>query len=165
MIRRYPPNESYKILPFGSWATLEAAPTSDIDIAILGLTPVDPAIMSEIHEEVDELPTLRKIQVIDGVHVQERFRDRILHHDVMERAEAVRTFEQALRRLQEVLREPESALVRDAAMNRCEFTFELAWKAVQRLLREPGVLCHSPKGCLREPSPVEWCKTVHCGFG
>jgi hypothetical protein len=69
----------------------------------------------------------------------------------MERAEAVRTFEQALRRLQEVLREPESALVRDAAMNRCEFTFELAWKAVQRLLREPGVLCHSPKGCLREP--------------
>jgi len=79
VIRRYLPNESYKILLFGSWATLEAAPTSDIDIAILGLTPVDPAIMSKIHEEVDELPTLRKIQVIDGVHVQERFRDRILH--------------------------------------------------------------------------------------
>jgi len=68
----------------------------------------------------------------------------------MERAEAVRTFEQALRRLQEVLREPESSLVRDAAIKRFEFTFELAWKAVQRVLREQGVLCHSPKGCYRE---------------
>jgi len=68
----------------------------------------------------------------------------------MEREEAVKAFEQALRRLQEALREPESSLVRDAAIKRFEFTFELAWKAVQRLLREQGVLCHSPKGCLRE---------------
>ena len=68
----------------------------------------------------------------------------------MEREEAVKAFEQALRRLHEVLREPESSLVRDAAIKRFEFTFELAWKAVQRLLREQGVLCHSPKGCLRE---------------
>ena len=68
----------------------------------------------------------------------------------MERGEAVRAFEQALRRLQEVLGEPESALVRDAAIKRFEFTFELAWKAVQRVLREQGVLCHSPKGCLSE---------------
>jgi nucleotidyltransferase substrate binding protein (TIGR01987 family) len=68
----------------------------------------------------------------------------------MERTEAVKTFEQALRRLQEVLVEPESALVRDAAIKRFEFTYELAWKAVQRVLREQGVLCHSPKGCLSE---------------
>lgn len=44
----------------------------------------------------------------------------------MERTEAVKTFEQALRRLQEVLVEPESALVRDAAIKRFEFTYELA---------------------------------------
>ena len=74
----------------------------------------------------------------------------------MERAEAVKAFEQALRRLQEVLREPESSLVRDAAIKRFEFTFELAWKAVQRLLREQGILCHSPKGCLSE--------AFTCGF-
>jgi predicted nucleotidyltransferase len=78
VIRRHLPNESYRILLFGSWATLEAAPTSDIDIAILGVAPVDPAIMSKIHEEVDELPTLRKIHVIDGLEVQKRFRNRIL---------------------------------------------------------------------------------------
>lgn len=68
----------------------------------------------------------------------------------MERTEAVNVFEQALRRLQEVLNEPESALVRDAAIKRFEFTFELAWKAVQRHMREQGILCHSPKGCFRE---------------
>ena len=43
----------------------------------------------------------------------------------MERTEAVKTFEQALRRFQEVLREPESAIVRDAAIKRFEFTYEL----------------------------------------
>lgn len=68
----------------------------------------------------------------------------------MERTEAVKTFEQALLGLQEVLVEPESSLVRDAAIKRFEFTYELAWKAVQRVLREQGVLCHSPKGCLSE---------------
>lgn len=78
VIRRYLPDESQRILLFGSWATLEAAPTSDIDIAIAGATAVDPAIMSDIHEEIDKLPTLRKIQIIDVQHVHDRFRDRIL---------------------------------------------------------------------------------------
>jgi predicted nucleotidyltransferase len=78
VIRRYLPDDSHRILLFGSWATLEAAPTSDIDIAIAGATAVDPAVMSEIHEEIDKLPTLRKIQIIDVQHVHDWFRDRIL---------------------------------------------------------------------------------------
>ena len=78
VIRRYLPAESHRILLFGSWATLEAAPTSDIDIAIEGATAVDPTVMSEIHEEIDKLPTLRKIQIIDIQQVHGRFRDRVL---------------------------------------------------------------------------------------
>ena len=78
VIRRYLPDESHRILLFGSWATLEAAPTSDIDIAIAGATAVDPTVMSEILEEIDTLPTLRKIQIIDVQHVHDRFRDHIL---------------------------------------------------------------------------------------
>ncbi|THI85061.1 MAG: hypothetical protein CAF41_012520 [Nitrospira sp. CG24A] len=46
--------------------------------------------------------------------------------------------------------EPEFALVRDAAIKRFEFTYELVWKAVQRVLWDQGVLCHSSKGCLSE---------------
>ena len=78
VIRRYLPDESHRILLFGSWATLEAAPTSDIDIAIAGAIAVDPTVMSEILEEIDTLPTLRKIQIIDVQHVHDRFRDHIL---------------------------------------------------------------------------------------
>ncbi|TKB72847.1 MAG: DUF86 domain-containing protein [Nitrospira sp.] len=68
----------------------------------------------------------------------------------MDANEAVNAFAQALRRLQEALGEPETAIVRDAAIKRFEFTFELAWKAIQRCLREEGLDCRSPKGCLRE---------------
>ena len=80
VIRRYLPDESHRILLFGSWTTLEAAPTSDIDIAIAGATAVAPTVMSEIHEEIDTLPTLRKIQIIDVQHVHDQFRDRVLSH-------------------------------------------------------------------------------------
>lgn len=78
VIRRYLPDESHRILLFGSWATLEAAPTSDIDIAIAGATTVDPTVMSKIHEEIDKLPTLRKIQILDIQQVHDRFRDHVL---------------------------------------------------------------------------------------
>jgi len=40
-------------------------------------------------------------------------------------------FEQALRRLEEALAKPEDPIVRDACIQRFEFTFEMAWKAVQ----------------------------------
>lgn len=54
------------------------------------------------------------------------------------------SFSKALERLQEVLREPESSILRDAAIQRFEFCFELAWKAVQHELRRQGNDCNSP---------------------
>ncbi len=68
----------------------------------------------------------------------------------MERKEALLAFEQALARLREVLAEPPSTIARDAAIKRFEFTFELAWKATQRVLRDEGIVCRSPKGCFQE---------------
>lgn len=68
----------------------------------------------------------------------------------MEWADAVGAFAQALQRFREVLAEPETTVVRDAAIKRFEFTFELAWKATQRFLRAQGILCRSPKECLQE---------------
>ncbi len=69
---------------------------------------------------------------------------------MMEWAHAVQAFEQALQRFREALAERETPLVRDAAIKRFEFTFELAWKAAQWCLREQGILCRSPNECLRE---------------
>lgn len=85
----------------------------------------------------------------------------------METSEAVNAFEQALGRLREVVGEPETAIIRDAAIKRFEFTFELAWKAIQRYLRDEGMTCRSPKSCLREafalgiiPDDSRWIRLI-----
>ena len=51
----------------------------------------------------------------------------------------VELFERAFARLDEALRMPESPIVRDAAIKRFEFTFEMAWKCMYRWLRFKGV--------------------------
>jgi len=66
------------------------------------------------------------------------------------------SFEQAVARLAEAVAEPETAMNRDASIQRFEFSFELAWKTVQECLRTEGSDCHSPKSCLREAFRQEW---------
>lgn len=68
----------------------------------------------------------------------------------------LQALERAVGRLEEVLQAPESAITRDAAIQRFEFCFELAWKAVQVTARGQGQECTSPKGCLREAFHLGW---------
>ena len=59
--------------------------------------------------------------------------------------------EKALRTLKEVSQEPYSVIVRDAAIQRFEYTFEALWKLLRDYLREyEGIRCNSPKSCFRE---------------
>ncbi|MFA6180088.1 MAG: HI0074 family nucleotidyltransferase substrate-binding subunit [Candidatus Methylopumilus sp.] len=51
---------------------------------------------------------------------------------------ALKAYEKALTRLNEVLAEPEDDLIRDALIKRFEFTFETAWKAMYRWLLARG---------------------------
>jgi nucleotidyltransferase substrate binding protein (TIGR01987 family) len=45
----------------------------------------------------------------------------------------------------------EETIYRDSAIQRFEFCFDLSWKLLKELLRERhGIVCASPKGCLRE---------------
>lgn len=55
----------------------------------------------------------------------------------------------ALGRLEEALARPEDPIVRDACIQRFEFTFEMAWKAIQRHARGEGLECLSPRECVR----------------
>lgn len=64
--------------------------------------------------------------------------------------EIIVSFKESLERLDEVLAEKYSTIVRDASIQRFEFTVELAWKSIQKFLRQHGVSCNSPKNCLRE---------------
>jgi nucleotidyltransferase substrate binding protein (TIGR01987 family) len=52
---------------------------------------------------------------------------------------ALAQFGRALARLKEVLERTEDDVVRDAIIQRFEFTFEMAWKAMYRLLRSRGL--------------------------
>jgi nucleotidyltransferase substrate binding protein (TIGR01987 family) len=58
-------------------------------------------------------------------------------------------FEGALRRLEEALGKAEDVIVRDAWIQRFEFTFEMAWKALQRYTLAEGLECVSPRDCFR----------------
>ena len=47
-------------------------------------------------------------------------------------------FERALERMHEVLAENETGIVRDALIQRFEFTFEMAWRSLHRFLAAKG---------------------------
>ena len=67
----------------------------------------------------------------------------------------IEQLEKALKSLREALSEPKTDLVRDAAIQRFEYTFELFWKATKMVLEQKGVATYSPKDCLRELRNIE----------
>jgi nucleotidyltransferase substrate binding protein (TIGR01987 family) len=61
----------------------------------------------------------------------------------------LRQFGRALSRFDEGLALPEDPIVRDACIQRFEFTFETAWKAIQADASTEGLECTSPRDCFR----------------
>ena len=61
------------------------------------------------------------------------------------------------KRLQEALETPLSeTLALDGTIQRFEFTFELAWKTLKTFLEDQGLICRSPKACLKEAFKMGW---------
>lgn len=57
--------------------------------------------------------------------------------------------------LESILREPYSEIVRDATIQRFEYSFEACWKALKQHLSErEGIVCNSPKSCFRSAFQV-----------
>lgn len=53
--------------------------------------------------------------------------------------------------LRDILNEPFTVIVRDATIQRFEYTFEALWKFLKAWLKErEGIICNSPKACFRE---------------
>ena len=61
----------------------------------------------------------------------------------------VELLDRALSRLEAALARPEDDILLDACVLRFEFSFELAWKAIQRHARTEGLDCASPRECFR----------------
>ncbi len=66
------------------------------------------------------------------------------------------SFAIAIMRFREALNAPTTDLTRDAAIQRFEFCFELAWKVIQERARTEGLDCQSPKGCLKLAYKNNW---------
>jgi predicted nucleotidyltransferase len=78
IIRRYFPRGEFKIMLFGSWARGNAQVTSDIDIGLLGPEAIDDMLLLQIQEDVENIPTLRRIDVVDLNKTDEEFRREVL---------------------------------------------------------------------------------------
>lgn len=53
--------------------------------------------------------------------------------------------------LGEILQQPFSTIVRDATIQRFEYTFEALWKFIKEYLKErEGIVSNSPKACFQE---------------
>ena len=64
-------------------------------------------------------------------------------------AERSRDFLAALARLEEALAQPENSFLRDASIQRFEFTYELAWKAIKLWLETKDIVALSAKEMLQ----------------
>lgn len=67
----------------------------------------------------------------------------------------IKNIKKANKRLKEAAKARPTKMNRDAAIQRFEFTFELAWKTVQAYIKEEGFDCKSPKSCIREGAKLE----------
>ena len=64
--------------------------------------------------------------------------------------EILASLEKSIKRFEEILQAKKTVANRDSAIKRFEFISELAWKCVQRFLRNQEILCRSPKECFKE---------------
>lgn len=70
----------YRVMLFGSWAQGNARPGSDIDIGIFGDKPLPHRLLMNIRKKIEDVPTLRKIDIVDLSRASERFRTRALKY-------------------------------------------------------------------------------------
>jgi predicted nucleotidyltransferase len=77
---RYLDLRRYRIFFFGSRVADFNSERSDIDIGIEGPEEIPGNIMIEIREEIDNLPTLYRFDIVDFGNVSTKFRDAAMRH-------------------------------------------------------------------------------------
>lgn len=70
----------YRVFFFGSRVTGKGTDRSDIDVGIEGPEPVPFGMLLAIREDVERIPTLYKIDVVDFRGASDDFRDVALQH-------------------------------------------------------------------------------------
>ena len=71
-------------------------------------------------------------------------------------SEVLRNWDQALETFNEVLSFDETPIVRDAAIKRFEYNFELAWKTIKQFAQVEGHDCNSPRSAFKLAFQLGW---------
>ncbi|MCG2725920.1 MAG: HI0074 family nucleotidyltransferase substrate-binding subunit [Elusimicrobia bacterium] len=172
-----------RIILFGSQTRTDKQKSSDIDLAIKGISAAQAGFIKEtLNEEIETLldfdvlsldelsdKTLKKRIREKGVIIYKRNANDKLSKPMVvphcprgldleqicrgyQRLCLHRTanFSKALSRLKEGLLESGYALSLDGALQRFEFTFEMAWKTMKKFLLVEGFDCASPRDCVKK---------------
>lgn len=148
-----------RILLFGSRARGDHRERSDIDLAVYGLAQ---SARSSFEDAVEALPTLLSFDIVfmdsaiapelrknierDGINLMTKFNEKYAQFclAVDRLAEAVNAYHDAMPVLPQ-------EIMRDAIIQRFEFSAELAWKTAREYLLEEGVAnINTPKAVMRE---------------
>ncbi len=76
----------------------------------------------------------------------------------------LRDLQIAAKRLQEALDMEKDDIVRDAVIQRFEFTFELTWKTIATILRENGIDFKGVKSVFRDAARIELLQELETWF-
>lgn len=74
IVRAHLPDRAYRVCIFGSRARGKARERSDIDIGIEGPRAIPYETLATITDEIEEMPTLYSVDVVDFARVPKAFR-------------------------------------------------------------------------------------------
>lgn len=75
VVAKYLPDNSYKLFIFGSQANRQELIKSDIDVGIDAGEKLDLSIISNIHIDLEDLPTLYFYDLVDFQNVRDSFKN------------------------------------------------------------------------------------------
>ena len=151
-----------RIYLYGSRVNGENKKNSDIDVAY-----DDEKFKKNfaITEEIEKLDTLLKIDITNLAQAEERFKNRVqstgrviyssskklrVEDGLYNFTKALKKFSLVVGREKEYQEKGFSDIYLDLVVKRFEFTYEMSWKAVKRVLDYLGIECFNPRSCFKE---------------
>jgi nucleotidyltransferase substrate binding protein (TIGR01987 family) len=153
-----------RIYLFGSRVTGDAKTESDYDFAF-DAPESDAGALQSMRDDVDQLHTLYRIDVANIARADSRFANRVKDTGLviysatkeLRARDGLMYFERALDRFRIVVAERDrwvaegnGDIVLDVAAKRFEFTYEMAWKALKRVLDYLGIDARAPRPVFKE---------------
>lgn len=155
------PDQTYVFL-FGSRAGRSERVSSDFDIGVYRGEKIPLAVIGRIKDELEEFPIPVDVDIVDFANTSQDFRRIALKQIQIWNAPKtnlrlqLNLLRKALGTLEAALHEPMNDFIRDAAIQRFEYVFELTWKTLQVAAGHTGLRCASPREAIKAAFKMGW---------